>query len=338
MQTSSLSSNSPQVSILVPIYNVAKFLPHCLESLLRQTLTSLEIICINDGSTDNSLEIIHHFAAQDPRVIVINKLNTGYGDSMNYGLREAKGKYIGILESDDWIEFDAFQKLFQLAESCQADIVKANHFRDHTSGESVKNPEILPEDAGFCFCPRAEKKVFRFGPAIWSQLYRREFLEKHKINFLPTPGASYQDISFNFKVWSLAERAILTDEAFVYYLIDNASSSINNPGKVYCVVEEYAEVERFLRESGLYEQLSGELEVAKFLSYHWNLQRLEPRLAKEFYQRFRAEFVADDQAGLLRKSDFGQKNWLPLQMILHHPKLAYDLLRARKRIRQHLSR
>lgn len=323
----------PKISILVPIYNVEPFLAQCLSSLVNQTLPDIEIICINDGSTDNSLQIIHQFAQRDRRIVVINKLNSGYGDSMNYGLRQAKGEYIGIVESDDWIDLNAFETLYSLAKHNQAEVVKSNYYREKASAESTKVAEITPDDSGHVFCPLKEKKVFRFAPAIWSAIYRREFLEKNHINFLPTAGASYQDISFNFKVWALAQRAVLTDQAFLHYRVDNANSSVNNPGKVYCVIEEYAEVERFLRESGLYKELSGELEVAKFLSYHWNLQRLAPPLAEEFYQRFRAEFIADKQAGLLQKSDFGRKNWLALQSILNHPRAAYKLLRAHSRIK-----
>ncbi len=328
-----MQNYTPKVSVLVPIYNVEQFLTQCLTSLVNQTLPEIEIICINDGSTDNSMQIIRQFAQRDARIVVINKLNSGYGDSMNYGLRQARGAYIGIVESDDWIDLDAFATLYNFAEKNQVDVVKANYYREQSSGESTKVTEITPSDSNYVFYPLEERKVFRFAPAIWSQLYRRDFLEKNHINFLPTAGASYQDISFNFKVWALAQRAFLTDKAFLHYRIDNASSSVNNPGKVYCVVEEYAEVERFLRESGLYEQLSGELEVAKFLSYHWNLQRLAPPLAKEFYARFRAEFIADSEAGLLKKSDFGQKNWLALQSILKHPKLTYNLLRTRNKIK-----
>lgn len=328
-----MQNYQPKVSILVPIYNVEQYLSQCLLSLVNQTLRDIEIICINDGSTDHSLQIIQQFSSKDSRIVVINKLNSGYGDSMNYGIRQAKGEYVGIVESDDWIDLGAFEKLYQVAKLNQADVVKANYYRETSSGESTKVNEIAPVDANKVFSPLDQKQVFSYAPAIWSAIYRREFLDKYHLNFLPTAGASYQDISFNFKVWALAKRAVLLDEAFLHYRIDNANSSVNNPGKVYCVVEEYAEVERFLRESGLFERLSGELEVAKFLSYHWNLQRLAPSLAKEFYARFRAEFIADSQAGLLKKSDFSKKNWLALQSILKHPKFAYNILRIHNKIK-----
>ena len=99
---------NPNISILVPICNVEKFLDRCLQSLVNQTIDNIEIICINDGSTDISLNIIKRFADKDKRIIVLDKVNTGYGDSMNRGLEIAKGEYIGIVESDDYTEPEMF--------------------------------------------------------------------------------------------------------------------------------------------------------------------------------------------------------------------------------------
>ena len=104
-----VSQNQPLVSVLVPICNVEKYLDECLSSLQNQTLKDIEIICINDGSTDSSLDIINEFASEDPRFVVIDKSNSGYGDSMNRGLESARGKYISILESDDFLDADALE-------------------------------------------------------------------------------------------------------------------------------------------------------------------------------------------------------------------------------------
>ena len=116
-----------KVSILVPICNVEKFLDKCLRSIVNQTLKDIEIICINDGSTDNSLEIIKRFTNEDYRIVVIDKSNSGYGDSMNKGMNIAQGEYIGIVESDDFINKDMFMDLYILAKEYNADIVKSNY-------------------------------------------------------------------------------------------------------------------------------------------------------------------------------------------------------------------
>ena len=111
----------PKVSVLVPVYNASEFLRTALTSLVNQTLADIEIICINDGSKDDSLSIIQEFAAKDPRIVVLDKTNTGYGDSMNQGIKLAHGEYIGILEPDDYLELNAFEKLYQLAHWHHAD-------------------------------------------------------------------------------------------------------------------------------------------------------------------------------------------------------------------------
>lgn len=121
-------SNQPLVSILVPIYNVERYLRECLESIVVQTLDDIEIICIDDGSTDGSLAIVKEYQAQDDRIVLITKPNAGYGDTMNRGLEVAQGKYIGIVESDDIAQHNMFEKLSELAEYNNLDVVKSNFY------------------------------------------------------------------------------------------------------------------------------------------------------------------------------------------------------------------
>lgn len=322
---------NPTISILVPIYNVERYLPQCLDSLINQTFTDLEIICINDGSTDHSLDIIKEYQAKDPRIVLLDKPNSGYGDSMNQGLKKAKGEYIGILESDDWLELDAYEKLYQLAEARKPDVVKANYFAEK-NGKSTKITAIDPQDSNKILNPRQNPEIFRLAPTIWTAIYRRSFLKKNRIDFLPTPGASYQDTGFNFKVWAEAESVILTSDAFVHYRLDNINSSVNNPGKMRCVVDEYIEIETYLTERGQFAELGSLMAATKFRNYHWNFQRLSPALAQEFYTIMRREFLAAAEEGILDRAYFSRSEWFALQMILKHPKLAYCLLRLRAKL------
>jgi len=323
----------PKLSILVPIYNVETYLPQALRSLTHQTLQDLEIICINDGSTDRSLAIIKEFAENDLRIKIIDKPNTGYGDSMNLGLKQATGKYIGILEPDDWIEENAFEMLYQQAEQNFADVVKANFFRVKNNHDISKVTEITSEAV---IHPGEDRAVFQFMPAIWSAIYRRDFLIDNDINFLPTPGASYQDLSFSFKVWALAHTIVLLPAAFVHYRIDNANSSVNNPAKVHCVVDEYAEIETFLCERGIFGEFGEIMNAAKFRNYHWNFQRLNGKLAKEFYREWREELLSAYDEGVLNRVDFNSKDWLALRTIIKHPRIAYRVLRLRRALKHRL--
>ena len=118
----------PKVSIVVPIYNVEKYLRECLDSIVNQTLKDIEIICVNDGSTDSCPQILEEFSKKDNRIKVINKANSGYGASMNIGLAAATGEYIGIVESDDFVKTNMFEDLYNLAKENDADVVKSDWF------------------------------------------------------------------------------------------------------------------------------------------------------------------------------------------------------------------
>lgn len=119
----------PELSIIVPVYNTEQYLEECLESIHCQTLQDIEVICVDDGSTDSSLSIIKRFIQRDSRFRVIQKSNSGYGHSMNLGMDAAQGKYIGIVESDDWILQNMMQTLYENAEMNEVDFVKADFYR-----------------------------------------------------------------------------------------------------------------------------------------------------------------------------------------------------------------
>ena len=123
------------VSVITPIYNVEKYLCQCLDSLSAQTLSNIEFICVNDGSTDNSLKIVEGYAQKDKRFHVINQPNGGYGKAMNTGLHLARGKYIGILESDDFADRNMFKRLFEAAEKNDAEITKSSFYWYTNDGE-----------------------------------------------------------------------------------------------------------------------------------------------------------------------------------------------------------
>lgn len=293
----------PKVSVLVPIFNVEKYLEECLDSIVNQTLKDIEIICINDGSTDNSLKIIKKYAKNDPRIVIVNKKNSGYGDSMNHGLEKATGDYIGVVESDDWIELTAFEDLLTLAEANDAEVVKSNFYnyfsdpeRANLSGTIEKL--VNDEEVGRIIDPSINAHIFYQRPAIWSAIYKKSFLDDNAIRFLPTPGASYQDTAFAFKVWASASRVCFTKKAYLHYRQDNESSSVNSPGKVFCVAEEYAEIKKFLQDTDRYDRLGEIMRVTKWGAYAWNIDRLTPELAKDFIELASKEYAEDIEAGV----------------------------------------
>lgn len=135
--------SEPTLSILVPCYNVEKCLNQCLLSIQNQTLKDFEVICLNEVSTDSTLSIFKSFQGQDSRFRIIDKTNSGYGDSMNIGLQVAKGKYVGIVESDNYVDYSMFEKLIKEAETKKLDASRRGYFLRSREGiTSVRNAWI----------------------------------------------------------------------------------------------------------------------------------------------------------------------------------------------------
>lgn len=316
-------SNQPLVSILVPIYNVERYLRECLESIVAQTLDDIEIICIDDGSTDGSLAIVKEYQAQDNRIVLITKPNAGYGDTMNRGLEVAQGKYIGIVESDDIAQHNMFEKLSELAEHNNLDVVKSNFYTHATHTAPDEDPVL--DNLAFCpegvvFTPLDKQEIFLTQPAIWSALYKRDFLEQNNIRFLETPGASFQDTSFNYRVFALAKRVMVTHEAFLHYRIDNASSSVKSQAKIFCICDEYAEMWQFTGEQPeIFAALGKRLPQIQFGGYRWNLERLTPALQPAFYDRFVEAFLKIKEANLLDRNYFDENAWDYLSHMIADP-------------------
>ena len=190
-----------KVSIILPIYNVSQYLRECLDSVVGQTLKDIEIICVNDGSTDDSLDIIREYAAGDERIVVITGPNGGYGKAMNKGLDRATGEYVGIVEPDDYVVPEMFEELYQAAKEHDLDFVKADFYRftRNEAGEESLQYELLDKTKtryGQLLCPAEDPSCIRFTLNTWTGIYRREFLEEHGIRHNETPGASFQDNGF----------------------------------------------------------------------------------------------------------------------------------------------
>ena len=305
-----------KVSVIIPVYNMEKHLLRCMNSVMNQTLKEIEIICINDGSKDSSLNILLECADIDNRIKIIDKQNTGYGDSMNIGIDHATGAYIGIVESDDFISPDMYEKLYDAAVRQSAEIVKANYYIYRTMPERSELFESLKDlEYNRIFEPMDEYRLFLSSPSIWSAIYDREFLNKHNIRFLPTKGASYQDTSFYFKTCFCAKRMYLLEDAFYYYWIDNENSSVNNPSKVFCICDELEEIYSFL----LCYDKKHQWELAfrfKFHTYMWNYQRLAIPYQYAFLIRMAREFREDVSKGYINRLFWEDDERQLLEMLL----------------------
>ena len=315
---------NPKVSILVPICNVERYLRECLNSLVNQTLREIEIICINDGSTDSSLSIIREYERRDERIVVIDKPNSGYGDSMNKGIDLARGEYIGIVESDDFASLNMFETLYKEATKNDLDVVRSNYYAHRTGEDS--SCDYLVENLAACgsydkvFHPIDNPRVFMCQPAIWTSIYKKSMIDKDEVRFLPTPGASFQDTAFYFKAFYAADRVKLLKDGYLHYRIDNANSSVKNQNKLFCVCDEYAEVWDYAkRDLDKFQTLKYWIPRQQYEGYLWNLNRLAPELQQRFYPRYVEEFSKIRQAGLIDSDRFESRTLARLNKMLDEP-------------------
>ncbi len=244
----------PEISVIVPIYNVNKYIRKCLDSILAQTFSDIEIICVDDGSDDGSEKVVDEYAAKDGRIVSIHKRNAGYGAALNTGLDVATGTYIGIVESDDCILPQMYERLHEHAKSGELEVVKSGAFYWYENLNYKKKIPIggLNEYCGKVLDGTYRNVFFDFYMNIWTGIYRRDFLISNDIRFNESPGASYQDNGFWMQTMMYAKRAIWIDEAYYLYRQDNPDASIKSAGKVYAMENEYAWLEDRIKNRGQY--------------------------------------------------------------------------------------
>lgn len=296
----------------MPIYNVKDYLHKSLESVLNQTLKDIEIICINDGSTDSSLEIIKEYAARDARIKIIDKKNSGYGHSMNQGMKVATGEYIGILEPDDYMDSPMYEKLCEAGDRTGADVVKANYYEFCTEPEYKETfMDIFSQfKYNTLINPYDNQDLFIQKGCIWSAVYRRDYLDKNRIRFMETPGASFQDTGFIFKNWACTDKVCLIKEGYIHYRIDNVNSSINNPAKIYCVCDEFHNIEAWMNMNREYKDKYEKIEKAhKYDIYRWNYYRIAEECRDEYCKSIVMEIYRDYKSGMIDESTFVTRSW-----------------------------
>ena len=284
----------PKVSVIVPVYNNEDHIDECLQSIVDQTLQDIEIIVINDGSTDRSRHILHNWTKEDSRIQVINQVNKGTGASINYGISIARGEYIAEVDGDDFIDPDMYEYLYSIADG--ADIVKSGYYSYYEQGRDY--PYSLVKEVQR-FCPieldiMSRFLVFSFQPSFWSAIYRREFIWNNNLYWNETPGASFQDTSIIFKMNALCKSMVWTDRSFYHWRVSEPHSITSNKWP-YAVIYEYACMENFLEEHiELQLPLRAILSKLRDGTYSWNASRLVGEEQKTFIEKAAADFQRDN--------------------------------------------
>lgn len=313
-----------KITIIVPIYNVEKYLRECLDSLLNQTFKDIEILCMNDGSTDGSVQILEEYKNKDKRIRVINKKNSGYGATMNMGIDAANSEYIGILESDDVAKPEMFENLYNLITKYNCDVVKSDFFLYYSKqNKLIKNNIMQGKIINKVTNIDEDIEILGICPSIWSCLYKKDFLLKNNIRFLETPGASYQDTSFYQKVILSAKKVFLTDNAYVQYRVDNENSSVNNRGKIYCITDEYKEIHKYIDKKAELKKYEQYIYMLQFNAYQWNIDRLAKNFKKEFFDYYYKEFCFLKDKGLLTNEFFSRAYYIDFDLFFNKPDKYY---------------
>lgn len=323
-----------KVTVIMPSLNVAKYIKPCMDSVLHQTMQDMDILAIDAGSTDGTLEILKAYEKKDPRIKVIVSEKKSYGYQLNKGLALAKGAYIGIVETDDTIVPDMYEALYQIAADTEADYVRgvSEAFIENPIGDDFCYPmEIFSKEqydshqGAITVVPKEMPELVVLDNYLWNGIYRRTFVQD--IRFNETEGAAYQDIGFMIQVHSKANKAVYMDKLVYRYRRDNTNASCYNKRAFRYLVQEYDYVNRRMEDK----------------PEEWHLACLR-KLLRQINNRFCTmaesgvfweESIEDIQIlagtirtaiheGKLKEDDVTGKEWNTAMCLLENPRSLYD--------------
>jgi len=202
-----------KVSVVMPVYNVEKYLANTLDSLLKQTMKDFEIICINDGSKDRSLDILHEYEKKDPRIKVIDKTNEGPSVARNLGMNEAKGEFISFIDSDDWVSENFLEALYSAAKKYNSDIACCGfirHSRKQTKRLVYKKEEFITDSYEKFCATRVPQWSY-----IWNKIYKRKKLLQNNLEF--PVGRVFEDICWSIKAVHYLNGVVTVPDCYYYY-------------------------------------------------------------------------------------------------------------------------
>lgn len=317
-----------KVSVIMPFLNSITYLKECMDSVINQTLKEIEIICVDAGSTDGTLDILREYAEIDKRIKIINSDKKSYGAQMNLGLKSAKGEYVGIVESDDFIEHNMYEELYKIAVKEKLDIIKSDYY--HFKGKIDKEKKylnIIPWEDLYnkILYPAKEKRCVSFALTV-TGLYRKAFIDLYNIRYNETPGASYQDNGFCFQTSCYASRMMFYNKAFYWYRQDNPNSSINNPNKVFNICEEYRFIYDILkRDNKIHEKFINKFYRGLFYSYCSAYYRIAEEYKLMFLKKFAEDLISLKKEGIYFPKEFDRENQKKLQNIMdNYPKFYFN--------------
>lgn len=304
-------SNNIKVSIVVPVCNVEPFLRQCLDSIVCQTLEDIEIICVDDGSTDNCPVILDEYASKYDKIKVVHKANAGYGHTMNVGMDMAQGEYIGIVESDDFIEPNMFEIMYNKIVESKLDCIRTDYhyYYDLENGEFyLEDHPRFTEQFEYDTIYEVEKlsgeKFHKYEciRAVWSGLYKTQYIRENNIKFNETPGASFQDVGFTFITAITCKKFMVIPERLYYYRKNNPNSSVKSKGKLLCVKDEYEYIIEHVKKYNIkFHYLDNFINYCFLNNWMNQTERLTNEGIRELYEIIR-QYVIDTNMPVLNNN------------------------------------
>ena len=299
----------PKVSVVIPVYNVEAYLRQCLDSVVNQTLRDLEIICVDDGSTDGSSAILAEYAAKDPRVKVLAHAHTNAGEARNAGMAAATGEYLGFVDSDDFVEPECFERMASCADRHAAEVVCAGKHLYNTNLGRIARTELLPVSMCEAAQPRTaaqegSRLVPVCGVSVWNKLFSRAYVTRMGLCFQSLTRAN--DLSFVALALMLAERICFLREAYYCYRVGRVGGlQTGNSSTPLCFAEALLEIRRRLEVLGRYE--SCRVAFANFALAHARYNLLSQTQEEPFrmlYRSLHERLLAKFDVGSLAKDEF----------------------------------
>ena len=314
-------SEHPKVSVIVPVYKVEKYLTQCLNSIVSQSMEELEIIIIDDGNKDRCLDIIDYFEAHDPRVVVIHQENRGYGAACNRGLDLARGEYLAIVESDDWISPKMYEEMYAYAKALDADVVKTP-FINHSNGKKydcVYRKYITDFCPGkSCFSMKQYPALLSVHASLWSGLYRHRYIEEKNIRLVEAKGGGYVDNNFRVDTLTLTDRVARLNKPYYTYRVDSEGSSTNN-FNVGVMAQRWKEVhEKFSDNPAEYDRYYAPYLIAEEFNsaIYWMLVRT---VSEEVFNQLRSNISYTEDIAIEKSPCLNQCQKRELLLLKHTP-------------------
>lgn len=284
----------PKFSVILPVYNVEKYLDECLKSIVNQTLKDIEIICINDGSTDNSLEILNEYAKKDSRFVIFSQKNQGQGVARNKGIELATGEYIAFVDPDDWIDLDMLEILYTNFQTYSTDIVQFDCLQFYDGNKRKKEKEVSLLEIAYqkfnydliknkFFSWKDFKDGLRIPLALWNKVYSREFLNKNNLRIPNTTIA--EDETFSIFCLLSTDKVCYVDRPFYHYRIRTGSTVHQVSNKNFCLFDNIKYLTEFLEKKHLYTEFKETFEKYKFGVLYDGYLRIPKESAKQYLEK-----------------------------------------------------